>query len=90
MRLLLILLMLSGCASNKTVPIVEVIETQTIHPSKPDPITMLEVKWKIHYINGVAYYGLTTKHYENLSKNMSEIIRYITQQNEIIIFYRTE
>jgi predicted transcriptional regulator len=35
-----------------------------------------------------AFYGLTTKGYENLSQNMAEVTRYIRQVLSIIEYYR--
>jgi len=35
-----------------------------------------------------AYYGLSTKGYENLSSNMAEVKRYIRQVLNIIQYYR--
>lgn len=38
----------------------------------------------------LALYVLNTEGYENLSLNMQEIIRYMKQQKEIIIYYREQ
>ena len=35
-----------------------------------------------------AFYGLTTKGYENLSSNMADIIRYIRQLKSIVEYYQ--
>tara|TARA_R100001086_G_scaffold223344_1_gene141032 strand:- start:299 stop:490 length:192 start_codon:yes stop_codon:yes gene_type:complete len=35
-----------------------------------------------------AFYGLTTKGYENLSHNMADIIRYIRQLSSIVDYYK--
>ena len=35
-----------------------------------------------------AYYGLSTKGYENLSSNMAEVKRYIRQVLNIVQYYR--
>lgn len=36
----------------------------------------------------MVFYGISTKGYENLSVNMSEIIRYIEQQKAVIMYYK--
>ena len=35
-----------------------------------------------------AFYGLTTKGYENLSANMADVIRYIRQLISIVHYYK--
>jgi len=35
-----------------------------------------------------AFYGLTTKGYENLSANMADVIRYIRQLSSIVQYYK--
>lgn len=37
----------------------------------------------------VVFFALTAKGYENLSKNMAEIIRYMEGQKEVILYYKT-
>jgi C4-dicarboxylate-specific signal transduction histidine kinase len=73
------------------------------HPPLPNQIKALPVEWKVltpdtmeEYLNDLregeapsqAWYGLTTKGYENLSNNMGEVKRYIRQVISIIEYYR--
>jgi hypothetical protein len=73
------------------------------HPPLPMAIRTVPVEWKIltpdtmeEYIEDLkageapvnAWYSLTTKGYENLSNNMSQIHRYIQQTLSIIRYYR--
>ena len=73
------------------------------HPPLPNQIKALPVEWKVltpdtmeEYLNDLregeapshAWYGLTTKGYENLSNNMAEVKRYIRQVISVIEYYR--
>jgi len=73
------------------------------HPPLPNAVATLPVEWTVltpetmsEYLEDLregnaptnAFYGLTTKGYENLSQNMSEVTRYIRQVLSIIEYYR--
>ena len=73
------------------------------HPPKPSAITTLPVEWTVltpetmqEYLDDLAqgnaptnaFYGLTTKGYENLSSNMADVIRYIRQLTSIVDYYK--
>ena len=73
------------------------------HPPKPSAVSALPVEWTVltpetmqEYLNDWsdgnaptnAFYGLTTKSYENLSSNMADIIRYIRQLSSIVDYYQ--
>ena len=88
----------------KAVEVVSVAERPPMyHPPLPEPIESASVEWRIlspdvmqQYpasVNEgneprVAYYGLTSQGYENLSMTMSEITRYIEQLLHIVGYYR--
>ena len=88
----------------KQVEVVTVTKPAAVyHPALPNPISTVPVEWKVltpetmqEYLDDLnsgnaptnAYYGLSTKGYENLSSNMSEIKRYIRQVLNIIKYYR--
>ena len=88
----------------KPVEVVTVAEKSPIyHPPLPEPITTSPVEWRIlnpdvmqQYLDAVeageeprvAYYGLTSQGYENLSMNMGEIKRYLEQILHIVGYYR--
>ena len=77
----------------KPVEVVTVAKkTPIYHPPLPEPIDSAPMEWKIlspdvmqQYLDAVeageeprvAYYGLTSQGYENLSMTMGEITRYI-------------
>jgi len=78
-------------------------EAPQYHPPLPNPIATLPVEWTVltpvtmqEYLDDLkegnapssAYYGLTTKGYENLSFNMAEVKRYIRQVLSIIEYYK--
>ena len=73
------------------------------HPPLPNSVATLPVEWTVltpdtmsEYLEDLregnaptnAFYGLTTKGYENLSQNMAEVQRYIRQVLSIISYYR--
>ena len=73
------------------------------HPPLPNAVATLPVEWTVltpetmsEYLEDLregnaptnAFYGLTTKGYENLSQNMAEVTRYIRQVLSIIEYYR--
>ena len=88
----------------KKVEVVTVVQkAPQYHPPLPNAISSLPVEWKVltpvtmqEYLDDRAegnapdnaYYGLTTKGYENLSTNMSEVKRYIRQVLSIIEYYK--
>tara|TARA_R100001082_G_C4327434_1_gene144023 strand:+ start:428 stop:820 length:393 start_codon:yes stop_codon:yes gene_type:complete len=88
----------------KPVEVVTVAKSSPIyHPPLPEPIESANVEWKIlspdimqeelDKMNSgeeprVAYYGLTSQGYENLSMTMGEITRYIEQILHIVGYYR--
>ena len=88
----------------KPVEVVSVAKRNPIyHPPLPEPIDTPPVEWVIlnpdtmgEYIEKVeageeprvAYYGLTSQGYENLSMTMGEITRYLEQILHIVDYYR--
>lgn len=73
------------------------------HPPLPGKINTLPVEWTVltpetmqEYLDDLeqgnaptnAFYGLTTKGYENLSANMADVIRYIRQLISIVHYYK--
>ena len=90
----------------KPVEVVTVAKkTPIYHPPLPEPSDSAPMEWKIlspdvmqQYLNAVeageeprvAYYGLTSQGYENLSMTMGEITRYIEQILHIVGYYREQ
>ncbi len=88
----------------KPVEVVNVAKRNPIyHPPMPEPIDAPPVEWIIlnpdtmkEYVQKVeageeprvAYYGLTSQGYENLSMTMGELTRYIEQVLHIVGYYR--
>ena len=73
------------------------------HPPLPSQVSFSEVKWKVLTPNTMeqyladleageasinAYYGLTTQGYENLSNNIADLKRYLSQLKSIVKYYR--
>ncbi len=96
--------MLSACATTppEKPPIPQVQPTEqvmVIHPNPPPGLNMRDVKWRVlnraqleNLLKTTAgdfvIYGMTVQNYENLSLNLQEVIRYIEEQKEMIIYYR--
>lgn len=93
--------LLSGCFGAKLVDVkADVVEQVVIHPSIPAQLSMRNVEWtvfnraKIEKLladfpdQEVVLFALSAKGYENISLNMSEIIRYLKEQKNVIIYYR--
>jgi len=88
----------------KPVEVVTVAKRAPIyHPPLPEAIESAAIEWRILspdimqvYLEAieageeprVAYYGLTSQGYENLSMTMGEITRYIEQVLHVVGYYR--
>jgi hypothetical protein len=90
---------LSACETTGTNIVAEPVKPVLIHPAPPPGMTMRKLEWRVFNrqqleeilstTDGeVIIVGLTPKGYENLTVNMQEIIRYIREQKEVIIYYR--
>lgn len=91
--------LLFGCGSSRIVTVPDVRTPIVIHPEPPAAAEMREVTWtvlnkeRLEEIlreggDELVLFTLTPQGYENLAVNMQEIIRYIREQKEIIIYYR--
>ena len=71
---------LSGCAStsNRT----------SLDLPYPEPVTMLDYNISVYTINDEAKICVSGEGYENMSKNIMELKRYIIQQRTIIESYK--
>ncbi len=100
---LLPLLILSACGGMKDVNIKATpVQPVVIHPPVPDQLQMREIKWTVFnrakleklladFPNQeIVLFALSAKGYENLSLNMSEVVRYLKEQKGVIIYYREE
>jgi len=88
----------------KPVEVVTVAKRAPIyHPPLPEPIESAAIEWRIlspdvmqAYLTAIeageepriAFYGLTSQGYENLSMTMGEITRYIEQILHIVGYYK--
>lgn len=93
--------LLSGCFGATIPRQADNTEITYIHPAPPSEMTLREVKWRVFnreellkYLEEnkdteIVLFAVETKGYENLALNMQEIIRYIREQKEIIVYYRT-
>lgn len=92
---------LFGCSllDKKTEVIVKQEPFTIIHPSQPSSAVLHDVTWKVltpeiaerlirEGRDDFVFIALTPDDYESLSLNMQEIIRYMKEQKEIILYYR--
>ena len=99
--LLAIIILTSGCFGSTIVPIkADPVERTIIHPNVPDQLSMRRVEWTVfnrekleklladYPDQEIVLFALSAKGYENLSLNMGEIIRYLKEQKNVIIYYR--
>jgi hypothetical protein len=93
--------LLSGCFGAKVVDVkADPVEPVVIHPNVPAQLSMRNVEWtvfnraKIEKLladfpdQEIVLFALSAKGYENISLNMGEIIRYLKEQKNVIIYYR--
>lgn len=93
-------LIIAGCGAKdvniKATPVEKVI----IHPAPPPQLNMREVKWTLfnrekleqmleeYPDQEIVMFSISAKGYENLSLNFEEVIGYVEDQKDIIIYYR--
>lgn len=82
-KITLILFLCCICGCNSTPD-----ERILLELSNPEPITMLDYNITVFTVNDEAKICVSGEGYENMSKNMMELKRYIIQQNEIIKSYK--
>lgn len=76
---------LSGCASTSN----RTSRTRTpLDLPYPEPVTMLDYNISVYTINDEAKICVSGEGYENMSKNIMELKRYIIQQRTIIESYK--
>lgn len=93
-------LMIAGCGA-KTVDIKATPEERVVlHPPPPGQLNMREVKWTLfnrekleqmlekYPDQEIVMFSISAKGYENLALNFEEVIGYIEDQKDIIIYYR--
>lgn len=86
MRIILILLLIALAMFGCTAPSNQ--ERVPLDLNDPEPITMLDYPITVYTIDGKAKICVSGEGYENMSKNMMELKRYIIQQREIIKSYK--
>lgn len=88
MRLILIsvLLLLSGCSS--IAPKIETIDIDCGPEPKSDKLLLLDIKPYILIVDDEPHSCTSTKDYENMAINISNITTIIKQKSEIIQYYQ--
>ena len=99
--ILFILLFLVGCGGQKNIRVkADPVQPIVIHPNIPSQLSMRNVEWTVFnrkkleklladFPNQeIVFFAISAKGYENLSLNMGEIIRYLKEQKNVIIYYR--
>lgn len=84
----LLLLLLTSCSPARLDVTTMPLSTSIVQPAPPRPVELSSIDWSvINYENNI-FYGLSVSDYELLSLNMQEIIRYISEQQNIINYYQ--
>lgn len=95
-----LLLLISGCAT-PTVKEKQLVQQTIEMKGRPRPVEMHDVEWYVvtpenleeflenykRSTGDVVFLAISVPHYENLSLNLSELRRYIEQQQSIIVYY---
>lgn len=93
---LICLSILVGCARPIVIDTVE-NPTPVIHPSDPRPMELNNLNWMIvtnenvHMIlnnPNMVIFALDSTNYQLYMMNLQELLRYLEQQREIILYYR--
>jgi outer membrane biogenesis lipoprotein LolB len=94
--LLISSLLLTACSSATTPSIAVSEDLIIISPEKPRPINTRPVEFIVVTDNNrtkldsqPVWYAITTDSYENLAYNMQEMIRYISQQQIQVNYYKS-
>lgn len=95
LRLLLVLTLLAistltvGCSSVKPVEVRTICEQKLpLNMQDPAEIKLNDVDFNLVEVDGTLYYGLTQDNFNNLSKNIAILKKYMISQKEIINSYR--
>jgi len=78
--IILVICSLSGCTNTTSRTLLDL--------PYPEPVTMLDYNISVYTINDEAKICVSGEGYENMSKNMMELKRYIIQQRTIIESYK--
>jgi len=100
MRILVLFLLLAGCAAKPTVlPPPPLVSPVIIHPSSPTPVELEAPQFYVLTPNnidkffereGVAVvFAVSTDGYESLALNIQELRRYINELQGVVLYYKT-
>lgn len=98
-----LILILGACSGKNLLIQVKPVTAGIIHPTLPRGTNSREIKWRVlnlELLDAIVkdakktgkrpvFYVLDTKGYENLAINTADLVRYIRDQKQIIIYYRT-
>ena len=85
--LILILILVTGCASNRT--LFKENQSTFIRPTLPAKMELREIEWKFVNVNSNALFALDNENYLNLSKNMVDMAEYIQKLRIVLQTYET-
>ena len=78
-----------GCTSVKPVEVRTICEQKLpLNMQDPTEINLYDVNFNLVEVDGTLYYGLTQDNFNNLSKNIAVLKKYMISQKEIINSYR--
>lgn len=100
LMLIPLVFVLVACGAKPVEIIATPEEKVVIHPPPPAQLNMREVKWTLfnrekleqmleEYPNQeIVLFAISAKGYENLALNFEQVIGYVEDQKDIIIYYR--
>lgn len=95
-----LVLVLSGCGiTEKIIPQTKVIDRPILHPSAPRELSLYEFNFKVfnreelekfleENSDNIQIITIDSSGYQSMVNNFQEMMRYIEQQKEIILYYR--
>lgn len=57
---------------------------------EPQPVQMETVRWQVVEAEGEPLFALTPNAYESLSRNLADLVRWVTEASYQIKFYREQ
>tara|TARA_Y100000356_G_scaffold134845_1_gene145321 strand:+ start:1934 stop:2239 length:306 start_codon:yes stop_codon:yes gene_type:complete len=85
--LILLVIFVAGCASNRT--LFKDNKATFIQPPLPAKMELREIDWKFVTVNSNALFALDNENYLSLSKNMVDMAEYIQKLRLVIQTYQT-
>lgn len=81
-------MLLSACSTTNTVPILQKEQKTKLELTKPKPLKLTDVKWKIIEKDGKPFFVVDAEGYSILAKNFEELQNRLWLDHNIILKYQ--